>query len=81
MIEYLVLVFLFGFINSMWGVVYFLGFKEVIVIDIGGIMIDVGFIVKGFLRFLLVEIKIGGIRINFSMLDVRSIGLGGGFYV
>lgn len=81
MIEYLVLVFLFGFINSMWGVVYFLGFKEVIVIDIGGIMIDVGFIVKGFLRFLLIEIKIGGIRINFSMLDVRSIGLGGGFYV
>lgn len=81
MIEYLVLVFLFGFINSMWGVVYFLGFKEVIVIDIGGIMIDVGFIVKGFLRFLLVEIKIGGIRMNFSMLDVRSIGLGGGFYV
>lgn len=65
----------------MWGVVYFLGFKEVIVIDIGGIMIDVGFIVKGFLRFLLIEIKIGGIRINFSMLDVRSIGLGGGFYV
>lgn len=81
MIEYLVLVFLFGFINSMWGVVYFLGFKEVIVIDIGGIMIDVGFIVKGFLRFLLIEIKIGDIRINFSMLDVRSIGLGGGFYV
>lgn len=81
MIEYLVLVFLFGFINSMWGVVYFLGFKEVIVIDIGGIMIDVGFIVKGFLRFLLIEIKIGEIRINFSMLDVRSIGLGGGFYV
>lgn len=81
MIEYLVLVFLFGFINSMWGVVYFLGFKEVIVIDIGGIMIDVGFIVKGFLRFLLIEIKIGGIRINFSMLDVRSFGLGGGFYV
>lgn len=81
MIEYLVLVFLFGFINSMWGVVYFLGFKEVIVIDIGGIMIDVGFIVKGFLRFLLIEIRIGGIRINFSMLDVRSIGLGGGFYV
>lgn len=81
MIEYLVLVFLFGFINSMWGVVYFLGFEEVIVIDIGGIMIDVGFIVKGFLRFLLIEIKIGGIRINFSMLDVRSIGLGGGFYV
>lgn len=81
MIEYLVLVFLFGFINSMWGVVYFLGFKDVIVIDIGGIMIDVGFIVKGFLRFLLIEIKIGGIRINFSMLDVRSIGLGGGFYV
>lgn len=80
-IEYPVLAFSSGPTNSMRGAAYLSGLKEAIVIDIGGTTTDVGLIAKGFPRLSSTEIKIGGIRTNFSMPDVRSIGLGGGSYV
>lgn len=80
-IEYPVLAFSSGPTNSMRGAAYLSGLKDAIVIDIGGTTTDVGLIAKGFPRLSSTEIRIGGIRTNFSMPDVRSIGLGGGSYV
>ncbi|XP_061176175.1 uncharacterized protein LOC133185129 [Saccostrea echinata] len=67
--------------NSMRGAAYLSGLKNAIVVDIGGTTTDVGLITKGFPKLSSSEIRIGGIRTNFHMPDVRSIGLGGGSYV
>src|SRR5207302_11069127 len=42
---------------------------------------DVGVLVNGFPREAALAADIGGVRTNFRMPDVRSIGLGGGSYV
>ena len=47
----------------------------------GGTSTDVGVLMKAFPRHASSEVKIGGIRTNFRMPDVISIGLGGGSYV
>lgn len=53
--------------------------KSVIVVDIGGTTTDVGVLLpSGFPRQAAAFIEIGGVRTNFSMADVQSIGLGGG---
>ena len=53
--------------------------KLSIVVDIGGTTTDVGVLLpSGFPRQAAAFIEIGGVRTNFSMADVQSIGLGGG---
>jgi N-methylhydantoinase A/oxoprolinase/acetone carboxylase beta subunit len=52
-----------------------------VVIDIGGTTTDVGFLLQGFPRETIDANDIGGVRTNFSMPDVLSIGLGGGSIV
>ncbi|GJE86630.1 HyuA and DUF917 domain-containing protein [Phanerochaete sordida] len=53
--------------------------KSTIVVDIGGTTTDVGVLLpSGFPRQAAAFIEIGGVRTNFSMADVQSIGLGGG---
>ena len=53
--------------------------KSLIVADIGGTTTDVGVLLpSGFPRQAAAFIEIGGVRTNFSMADVQSIGLGGG---
>ncbi|XP_052818306.1 uncharacterized protein LOC128244331 [Mya arenaria] len=70
-----------GTTNSMRGAAFLSGVKEAMVVDVGGTSTDVGILLKGFPREASTEVKIGGIRTNFRMPDVISIGLGGGSYV
>ncbi|KAF8524144.1 Hydantoinase/oxoprolinase [Hysterangium stoloniferum] len=82
-----------GATNSMRGAAYLSGLSvkdakissdkgsegSIIVVDIGGTTTDVGVLLSnGFPRQAAAFIKVGGVRTNFSMPDVYSIGLGGG---
>jgi len=51
------------------------------VVDIGGTTTDVGSLHRGFPRQASIAVEIGGVRTNFGMPDVFSIGLGGGSLV
>lgn len=64
--------------NSIRGASYLSNLKNAIVVDVGGTTTDVGAIQAGFPRESSVAVTIGGIRTNFRMPDVMSIGLGGG---
>lgn len=76
-----VLTFASGPTNSMRGAAYLSGLSDALVIDIGGTTSDVGMLVKGFPRESSVAVDIGGVRTNFRMPDILSIGLGGGSLV
>jgi N-methylhydantoinase A/oxoprolinase/acetone carboxylase beta subunit len=76
-----VLTFASGPTNSMRGAAFLSGVQEAIVVDIGGTTTDVGSLHKGFPRQAAVAVEIGGVRTNFRMPDVFSIGLGGGSLV
>lgn len=79
--KYPVLTFSSGPTNSMRGAAFLSGLKEAIVVDIGGTTTDVGSLTHGFPREASVAVEIGGVRTNFRMPDVLSIGLGGGSLV
>ncbi|KZT10328.1 DUF917-domain-containing protein [Laetiporus sulphureus 93-53] len=74
--------------NSMRGAAFLAGLdehktaqqrKSTIVADIGGTTTDVGVLLpSGFPRQAAAFIEVGGVRTNFAMADVQSIGLGGG---
>lgn len=76
-----VLTFASGPTNSMRGAAFLSGVEEAIVVDIGGTTSDVGALHKGFPRPASVAVEVGGVRTNFRMPDVFSIGLGGGSLV
>ena len=67
--------------NSIRGVSYLSRLDNAIVIDVGGTTTDLGVIQNGFPRESGVAVTIGGVRTNFRMPDVYSIGLGGGSIV
>ena len=78
--------------NSMRGAAFLAGLddhkgaaeqrKSMIVVDIGGTTSDVGVLLpSGFPRQAASFIEVGGVRTNFAMADVQSIGLGGGSIV
>ncbi|MCO5215361.1 MAG: hydantoinase/oxoprolinase family protein [Thermomicrobiales bacterium] len=79
--RYPVLTFSSGPTNSMRGAAALTGLQDGIVIDIGGTTTDVGMLVAGFPREASFAIDIGGVRTNFRMPDLVSIGLGGGSIV
>jgi len=79
--RYPVLTFASGPTNSMRGAAFLSGRKDAVVVDIGGTTTDVGILVNGFPRETAVAVEIGGVRTNFRMPDVLSIGLGGGSVV
>ena len=79
--RYPVRTFSSGPTNSMRGAAFLSGLRDGIVIDVGGTTTDVGAIVRGFPREAGVAVHVGGVRTNFRMLDVLSIGLGGGSHV
>jgi len=64
--------------NSMRGAAFLSGCKDAIVVDIGGTTSDVGVLVNGFPRQTGTAVEVGGVRTNFRMPDVYSLGLGGG---
>ncbi len=76
-----VLTFASGPTNSMRGAAFLSGLQEALVVDIGGTTTDVGALHRGFPREAGVAIEVGGVRTNFRMPDVLSIGLGGGSLV
>ncbi|KAF8916302.1 hypothetical protein CPB85DRAFT_1432322 [Mucidula mucida] len=77
-----------GATNSMRGASYLAGIdlkkkdgtgKSMLVADVGGTTTDVGMLLpSGFPRQAAAFIEVGGVRTNFAMPDVNSIGLGGG---
>ena len=75
------LTFASGPTNSMRGAAYLSGEHNAIVLDIGGTTSDVGMLTNGFPRQAAAEVRFGGVRTNFRMPDILSIGLGGGSIV
>ena len=67
--------------NSIRGASYLSKLANAIVIDVGGTTTDIGVIQNEFPRESSVAVTIGGVRTNFRMPDVMSIGLGGGSIV
>jgi N-methylhydantoinase A/oxoprolinase/acetone carboxylase beta subunit len=67
--------------NSMRGAAALSGHTDCAVIDVGGTTSDVGVLVNGVPRVATTEVEVAGIRTNFRMPDVLSIGIGGGSHV
>jgi N-methylhydantoinase A/oxoprolinase/acetone carboxylase beta subunit len=76
--RYPVATFASGPTNSMRGAAFLSGVLDCAVADIGGTTSDVGMLQHGFPREASVAVEIGGVRTNFRMPDVLSLGLGGG---
>jgi len=76
-----VLTFASGPTNSMRGAAFLSKLQDAIVLDIGGTTSDVGIIANGYPRESSVAVDIGGVRTNFRMPDILSVGLGGGSIV
>lgn len=76
--EYPVSTFASGPTNSMRGAAVLSGLKDCAVIDIGGTTSDVGILRAGFPREANTAVEVAGVRTNFRMPDVVSIGIGGG---
>jgi N-methylhydantoinase A/oxoprolinase/acetone carboxylase beta subunit len=64
--------------NSMRGAAYLSGLADAVVMDVGGTSTDVGLLVDGFPRESALAVDIGGVRTNYRMPDLISVGLGGG---
>ena len=67
--------------NSMRGACALAGVNDAIVIDVGGTSADAGILVDGFPRQSSAAVEVGGVRTNFRMPDLISMGLGGGTIV
>lgn len=67
--------------NSIRGAAHLSNMENALVVDVGGTTTDIGVLKKGFPRESSLATEIGGIRTNFRMPDVLSIGLGGGTIV
>ena len=67
--------------NSIRGAAFLTGIKEAVVVDIGGTTADIGFLREGFARETTLPNYLGGVRTNFRMPDLLSIGVGGGSLV
>ncbi|WP_109471835.1 hydantoinase/oxoprolinase N-terminal domain-containing protein [Ornithinimicrobium cavernae] len=76
--HYPVSTFASGPTNSMRGAAALTGLTDCAVIDVGGTTSDIGVLRNGFPREASTAIEVAGIRTNFRMPDVVSIGIGGG---
>ncbi len=79
--RYPILTIACGPTNSIRGASYLSRLHDAVVIDVGGTTTDFGVIQHDFPRESSVSATIGGVRTNFRMPDVISIGLGGGSIV
>jgi N-methylhydantoinase A/oxoprolinase/acetone carboxylase beta subunit len=79
--RYPVATFASGPTNSMRGAALLSGEQDCVVIDIGGTTSDIGVLQGGFPREAALHVEIGGVRTNFRMPDVLSLGIGGGSLV
>ena len=78
LLEMPVLTFASGATNSLRGAYFLSGVGDALVADIGGTTTDVGVLLSGFPRQSSMHVDVGGIRTNFRMPDILSVGLGGG---
>ncbi|WP_052720082.1 hydantoinase/oxoprolinase N-terminal domain-containing protein [Actinoplanes rectilineatus] len=76
--QYPVLTIGSGPANSIRGAAALSGADNAIIIDVGGTTSDLGVVVNGFPRESTLPREIGGVRTNFRMPDVLSLGIGGG---
>jgi N-methylhydantoinase A/oxoprolinase/acetone carboxylase beta subunit len=79
--QYPVATFASGPTNSMRGAAFLSGIGDCAVVDVGGTTSDIGVLQHGFPREASIAVEIGGVRTNFRMPDVFSMGLGGGSLV
>ncbi|GAB3918355.1 hydantoinase [Microlunatus endophyticus] len=79
--RYPVATFASGPTNSMRGAAVLSGLDTCAVVDVGGTTTDVGVLNQGFPREATGEVLVAGVRTNFRMPDVLSIGIGGGSLV
>lgn len=79
--RYPVATFASGPTNSMRGAAFLSGEENCAVVDIGGTTADIGMLQNGFPREASVAVRVGGVRTNFRMPDVLSLGIGGGSLV
>ncbi|MEW9518290.1 hydantoinase/oxoprolinase N-terminal domain-containing protein [Streptomyces tubercidicus] len=76
--RYPVATFASGPTNSMRGAALLSGLDTCAVVDVGGTTSDVGILRSGFPREATSEVTVAGIRTNFRMPDILSVGMGGG---
>jgi N-methylhydantoinase A/oxoprolinase/acetone carboxylase beta subunit len=79
--RYPVLTIASGPTNSLRGAAFLSRLPNAIVVDVGGTTTDVGVLANGFPRVSSSAVEMGGVRTNFRMPDLVSIGLGGGSLV
>lgn len=79
--RYPVATFASGPTNSMRGAAITSGLDTCAVVDVGGTTSDVGVLTGGFPREATTVIDVAGVRTNFRMPDVLSLGIGGGSLV
>lgn len=79
--QYPVATFASGPTNSMRGAAFLSDVADAVVVDVGGTTADIGMLVGGFPREASLSVEIGGVRTNFRMPDVLSLGVGGGSLV
>jgi N-methylhydantoinase A/oxoprolinase/acetone carboxylase beta subunit len=79
--RYPVATFASGPTNSMRGAAMLSGEMDCAVVDVGGTTADIGILSQGFPREAKATIEIAGVRTNFRMPDVLSLGIGGGSLV
>lgn len=76
-----ILTFASGPTNSMRGAAFLSGIENGVIVDIGGTTTDVGVLAHGYPREAPTEVDVAGVRTNFRMPDIVSVGLGGGSVV
>lgn len=79
--KYPILTISSGPTNSFRGAGFLTGSTDAIVVDVGGTTTLVGILVKGFPRQSSTVVEVGGVKTNFRMPDLVSIGNGGGTIV
>lgn len=80
-LRYPILTIACGPTNSIRGAAHLSGLNDGLVVDIGGTTTDIGVLMQGFPRQSSAAVDIGGVRTNFRMPDILSVGLGGGTIV
>ncbi|GAK41890.1 hydantoinase/oxoprolinase family protein [Paenibacillus urinalis] len=77
-LRYPILTIACGPTNSIRGAAHLSGLSDALVVDIGGTTTDIGVLSQGFPRQSSAAVTLGGVRTNFRMPDILSIGIGGG---
>ncbi|WP_338655217.1 hydantoinase/oxoprolinase family protein [Sporosarcina psychrophila] len=80
-VKYPILTIACGPTNSIRGASYLSNKADALVIDVGGTTTDIGVLANGFPRQSSLAVDVGGVRTNFRMPDILSMGLGGGTIV